>query len=66
MEEEARMLDTETYDGRAAAVWRLHDAGMPVPEIAKVTGIRYGTVKAIIMDAWAEGVAGWKRRHGVA
>lgn len=58
-------VDTETYDGRAAIIWRLHNKGMSMSEIAKVTGIRRDTVHAILMDALMEGVPKWKVRHSI-
>lgn len=46
-------------------VWMQHDAGSPMSEIAEREGISESDVHAIIMDAWTDGVAGWKCRHGI-
>lgn len=59
------MAGSDTYDERARLVWKLFDSGMPVSDIAWASGIHEATVKALIMDAWTEGVATWKARHGV-
>lgn len=58
-------VDADTYDERAALIWRLHNQGMAMSKIAKVTGIRRDTVHAILMDALMEGVPKWKVRHSI-
>lgn len=52
-------------DERARRVWRLHEKGMPMREIAIATGIRISTVRAIITDAWREGVAHFRVRNKI-
>ena len=52
-------------DERARRVWKLHEKGVPMREIAIATGIRISTVRAIIIDAWREGVAHFRVRNRI-
>lgn len=52
----------DAVDERARRVWKLHDGGMPMRDIAIATGIRISTVRAIILDVWREGVAHFRVR----
>lgn len=53
------------YTPLGVEIWRLHDSGKPISEIAFALSRREDDVRAVITEIWSEGMVAWRAKIGL-